>query len=37
MGFDDYNIGPELEYFYFRSAKPESGAPEVLTRAGTST
>ena len=25
MGFDDYNIGPELEYFYFRSAKPESG------------
>jgi glutamine synthetase len=27
MGFEDYNIGPELEYFYFRSAKPESGTP----------
>ena len=26
MGFDAYNIGPELEYFYFRSAKPEDGA-----------
>src|SRR5271154_7127219 len=30
MGFDAYNIGPELEYFYFRSAKPENGVPEVL-------
>ena len=30
MGFDDYNIGPELEYFYFRSAEPgvrDSGGP----------
>ena len=34
MGFDDYNIGPELEYFYFRSAKPESGVPEVLDEGG---
>ncbi len=34
MGFDDYNIGPELEYFYFRSAKPESGTPEVLDEGG---
>src|ERR671935_213438 len=24
MGFDAYNIGPELEYFYFRSSRPES-------------
>src|ERR671917_366075 len=30
LGFDDYSIGPELEYFYFRSAKPESGTPETL-------
>ena len=34
MGFDAYNIGPELEYFYFRSAKPEDGAPEVLDEGG---
>src|SRR4051812_20501098 len=34
MGFDDYFIGPELEYFYFRSAKPESGTPEVLDEGG---
>src|SRR5258708_10411419 len=34
MGFDAYNIGPELEYFYFRSAKPESGIPEVLDEGG---
>ncbi len=33
MGFDDYNVGPELEYFYFRSAKPE-GQPEVLDDGG---
>jgi len=24
LGFDDYNVGPELEYFYFRSANPET-------------
>ena len=34
MGFDDYNIGPELEFFYFRSAKPEDGVPEVLDEGG---
>src|SRR5919112_5403447 len=28
MGFDAFNVGPELEYFYFRSARPE-GQPEV--------
>src|SRR3954465_13329137 len=34
MGFDTYNIGPELEYFYFRSAKPEDGPPEILDEGG---
>ena len=34
MGFDAYNIGPELEFFYFRSAKPEGGVPEVLDEGG---
>ena len=34
MGFDAFNIGPELEYFYFRSAKPEGGVPEVLDEGG---
>src|SRR3954467_1760225 len=34
MGFDDYFIGPELEYFYFRSAEPEGGIPEVLDEGG---
>src|ERR671910_722697 len=34
MGFDAYNIGPELEYFYFRSDKPENGTPEVLDEGG---
>ncbi len=34
MGFDAYNIGPELEYFYFRSAKPEGGVPEILDEGG---
>src|ERR1700754_1289124 len=34
MGFDAYNIGPELEYFYFRSAKPEGGVPEPLDEGG---
>jgi glutamine synthetase len=26
LGFDTFNVGPELEYFYFRSARPENGA-----------
>jgi glutamine synthetase len=34
MGFDTFNIGPELEYFYFRSAKPETGVPEILDEGG---
>ena len=34
MGFDTYNIGPELEYFYFRSAKPDDGPPEILDEGG---
>src|SRR3954468_14235018 len=34
LGFTGYNIGPELEYFYFRSAKPENGVPEVLDEGG---
>ena len=34
MGFDAFNIGPELEFFYFRSAKPEGGVPEVLDEGG---
>jgi glutamine synthetase len=35
MGFDAFNVGPELEYFYFRSAKPPVGtAPEILDEGG---
>ena len=34
MGFDEFYIGPELEYFYFRSGDPSLGAPEVLDRGG---
>jgi glutamine synthetase len=34
MGFDHFNVGPELEYFYFKSANPESGIPEVLDEGG---
>src|SRR4051794_25265272 len=35
MGFDQFNVGPELEYFYFRSAKPQNGhAPETLDEGG---
>ncbi|MGI8749184.1 MAG: glutamine synthetase family protein, partial [Thermoleophilaceae bacterium] len=34
MGFDTFNVGPELEYFYFRSARPESGVPETLDEGG---
>ena len=35
MGFDNFYVGPELEYFYFRSPKVEDGqAPEVLDEGG---
>jgi glutamine synthetase len=33
LGFDAYNVGPELEFFYFKSANPES-TPEVLDEGG---
>jgi glutamine synthetase len=33
MGFEQFYVGPELEYFYFRSADT-SGQPEVLDRGG---
>ena len=33
MGFEQFYVGPELEYFYFRSADT-SGPPEVLDRGG---
>jgi glutamine synthetase len=35
LGFDRFYVGPELEYFYFRSARPEGGgAPEILDEGG---
>src|SRR5438094_158281 len=34
MGFDAFNVGPELEYFYFRSARPHDGPPETLDEGG---
>ena len=35
MGFDAFNVGPELEFFYFRSARPaDGGPPEILDEGG---
>ncbi|MBU3691582.1 MAG: glutamine synthetase [Solirubrobacterales bacterium] len=34
MGFDQFAVAPELEFFYFRSAQPPEGAPEVLDEGG---
>jgi glutamine synthetase len=34
MGFDDFFIGPELEYFYFRSGETNGNPPEVLDKGG---
>jgi len=34
LGFDDFCVGPELEFFYFRSERPENGVPEVLDEGG---
>src|SRR5919204_598274 len=34
MGFTNYYVGPELEYFYFRNARPENGVPEILDEGG---
>src|SRR5213075_553662 len=34
MGFDAFNVGPELEFFYFRSASLNGGNPEILDEGG---
>src|SRR5437763_1735629 len=34
MGFDAFNVGPELEFFYFRSADLNGGPPETLDEGG---
>jgi glutamine synthetase len=34
MGFDHYYIGPELEFFYFRSGELNGAGPEVLDKGG---
>ena len=34
MGFDDFVVAPELEFYFFRSSRPESGIPEVLDEGG---
>ena len=35
MGFDTFNLGPELEFFYFASDDlPEDGVPEILDKGG---
>jgi glutamine synthetase len=34
LGFDRFYVGPELEYFYFRNARPENGVPEILDEGG---
>jgi glutamine synthetase len=34
LGFDEYFLGPELEFFYFRQAELNGGPPEVLDKGG---
>jgi glutamine synthetase len=34
MGYDRFNIGPELEFFYFREAELNGGPPQVLDKGG---
>src|SRR5215211_6968433 len=35
MGFDTFNLGPELEFFYFSSDElPENGVPTILDKGG---
>jgi glutamine synthetase len=34
MGFDTFNIGPELEFFYFRSSEVNGEPPQVLDKGG---
>jgi glutamine synthetase len=34
LGFDEYFLGPELEFFYFRRSELNGGPPEVLDKGG---
>jgi glutamine synthetase len=34
LGFETFNVGPELEFYNFKSATPENGIPEVLDEGG---
>ncbi len=34
LGFDDFNVGPELEYFYFRDDRGRDGVPEPVDEGG---
>lgn len=34
MGFSAFNVGPELEFYYFKDANPPDGVPEVLDEGG---
>src|SRR4029078_7852475 len=34
MGFDEYFLGPELEFFYFKQAELNGGQPAVLDKGG---
>ena len=34
MGFDAYNIGPELEFFYFKESRTDGAPPEVVDEGG---
>ena len=34
MGFDDFLVAPEVEFYYFRSARPADGVPEILDEGG---
>ena len=34
MGFDEFFLGPELEFFYFKQAELNGGPPEVLDKGG---
>jgi glutamine synthetase len=34
LGFDEYFLGPELEFFYFRQSELNGGPPQVLDKGG---
>ncbi len=34
LGFDAFNVGPELEFYYFKEARPEGARPGVLDQGG---